>query len=120
MSAASRRNPLVALRVVVGLVVIWQSVTTLLARFHPGSWHEHIAAVVRGLAGVEIAAALLFLFPATTRVGGRLLLLVFAIAIALHVLHGEWGFGGLVVDATAVAVILADRPGLAPSTRAAH
>lgn len=94
---------------VLGLVVVWQSVVTLLAGFHAGSWHAHIAAVVRGLAVVEVAAALLFLIPATARVGGWLLLCVFAIAIALHALHGEWGFGALVVYATAVWVILSER-----------
>ena len=109
MSLQSRRSPLLALRVVLGLVVVWQSVVTLLAGVHAGSWHEHLAAVVRGLAVVEIAAALLFLIPATARVGGWLLIGVFAIAIALHALHGEWGFGALVVYATAVWAILAER-----------
>jgi hypothetical protein len=103
------RSPLTALRVVLGLVVVWQSVVTLLAGFHPGSWHSHIAVLVRVLAVVEIAAALLFLIPATARVGGWLLLGVFTIAIALHALHGEWGFGALIVYATAVGVLLAER-----------
>jgi hypothetical protein len=106
---------LLALRVVLGLVVVWQSLVTLLAGFHPGSWHAHLAAVVRGLAVVEIAAALLFLIPATVRVGGWLLLGVFVIAIALHLLHGEWGFGALLVYTTAVWVVLAER-GDAPSS----
>ena len=110
MSLGGRRRPLLALRMILGLVVVWQSVVTLLAGFHAGSWHEHLAPVVRGLAVVEIVAALLFLIPATARVGGRLLMGVFAIAIALHALHGEWGFGALVVYATAVWVVLAERP----------
>ena len=109
MSPGSRRGPLLALRVVLGLVVVWQSVMTLLAGFQAGSWHAHIALVVRGLAVVEIAAALLFLIPATARVGGWLLLGVFAIAIAFHALHGEWGFGALIVYATAVWVVLAEQ-----------
>ena len=123
MSAASRRSALQVLRVVLVLVVVWQSVTTLLAGFHAGSWHAHIAMVVRGLAVVEIAAALLFLVPATARVGGWLLLGVFALAIALHALHGEWGFGGLIVYATAVGVLLAEEPGApssGPAERVAH
>ena len=108
MSPGSRRSPLLVLRVVVGLVVLWQSVTALLGGFHSGSWHEHLAAVLRGVAIVEILAAVLFLLPATSRLGGWMLLGVFAIAIALHALHGEWGFGSLVVYATAVGVILAE------------
>lgn len=108
-SPRSPRNPLLALRVVLGLVVVWQSVVTLLAGFHAESRDTHLATVVRGLAAVEIAAALLFLVSATARVGGWLLLGVFAVAIMLHALHGEWGFGALVVYATAVGVILAER-----------
>ena len=108
MSPEGRRKPLLVLRVALGLVVVWQSVVTLLAGSHAG-WHEHLAAVVRALAVVEIAAAVLFLIPATARAGGWLLLGVFAIAIALHALHGEWGFGALVVYATAVWVILTER-----------
>jgi hypothetical protein len=117
------RNALAVLRVVVALVVMWQSVATLLAGFHPGSWHAHIAMVVRGLAAVEIAAAILFLLPATARAGGWLLLCVFATAIALHALHGEWGFGSLVVYATAVWVVLAepaDAPSSGPLEGSAH
>jgi hypothetical protein len=109
VSPASTRNPLLVLRVVLGAVVVWQSVATLLAGFHAGSWHAHLVAAVRGLAVVEIVAALLFLIPATARVGGWLLLGVFAIAVALHALHGEWGFGALLVYATAVWVLMQER-----------
>lgn len=109
MNMRSRRHPLQVLRVVLALVVVWQSVATLLAGFHAGSWPAHLVVVVRGLALVEIGAALLFLLPATVRVGGWLLLGVFTLAIALHALHRQWGFGGLLVYATAVGVILAER-----------
>jgi hypothetical protein len=109
VSPASTRNPLLVLRVVLGAVVVWQSVATLLAGLHAGSWHAHLVAVVRGLAVVEIIAALLFLIPATARVGGWLLLGVFAIAVGLHALHGEWGFGALLVYATAVWALMQER-----------
>lgn len=113
----SRRNPLLVLRLVVGLVSLWQSATTLQHGFGAGSWHHGLAAILRGVAAAEIVAAILFLIPATKRVGGWLLLGVFAIAMALHALHGEWGFGGLVVYATAVWVVLAGDADSPSSTR---
>lgn len=59
------------------------------------------------IGGTEILAALLFLLPVTTAVGGRLLLAIFAIAIAIHILHGEFDVSGLLVYAMAVIVCLA-------------
>ena len=58
---------------------------------------------VRPALGIsEIVAALLFLVPATTIAGAYLLLVVFALAAMVHVLHGQYGVGGLVVYAVAV------------------
>ena len=54
-------------------------------------------------------AAVLFLVPITTVVGAWLLLLVFAGAILLHVLHGQYEVGGLLVYSAAVYVVLAFR-----------
>src|SRR5262245_65591800 len=49
----------------------------------PPGWH------VAGLAGVEALAALLFLWPATLRLGGAVLILTFAVAVAAHAFRGE-------------------------------
>ena len=113
-----RRNPILILRLAVGLVSLWQSATTLLHGSGAWSGHRGIAVILQGLAAIEIVAAFLFLIPATKRVGGWLLLCVFASAIAIHVLHGEWAFGGLVVYATAVWVTLAEDSGLPALSRA--
>lgn len=70
------------------------------------------------LSGSEIIAALLFLVPVTTVVGGYLLLVIFALAIAIHSLHGDFaGLEILVLYGAAVLVGLADRndPALPPS-----
>jgi hypothetical protein len=42
-------------------------------------------------------AAILFLLPKTAKSGGFLLLLVFAIAAVLHLLHGEYHIETLLV-----------------------
>ena len=59
-----------------------------------GTGHAGILHSVRlFLSGAEIIAALLFLVPLTTFVGGYMLLAIFGLAIVIHGLHGE--FGGL-------------------------
>jgi hypothetical protein len=59
------------------------------------------------LAWTEIAAAVLFLVPFTMVLGGYLLLVIFFLAGLLHVLHGEFDIGVLLVYAMAVLVTMA-------------
>jgi uncharacterized membrane protein YphA (DoxX/SURF4 family) len=59
------------------------------------------------LGGIELVAALLFLLPAASRVGGLVLLVIFTVAIVLHFFHGEYNVGALIVYAAAVWAVLA-------------
>jgi hypothetical protein len=102
----------------VGLVVLLESCRTFLgahAGLHSAEHAGALASVRLALSGTEIIAGLLFLVPATTLVGGYGLLAIFALAIAIHGLHGEfWGLEILVLYGAAVLVSLAekkDRPG---------
>jgi hypothetical protein len=61
------------------------------------------------LAWPEIVAALLFLIPLTLVAGGYFLLVVFAFAAVLHLLHGQYDIGALLVYAMAVLVVIAYR-----------
>jgi hypothetical protein len=54
----------------------------------------------RALAWAEIAAAILFLVPRTVVAGGWFLIGVLALAIVLHLLHGWFDVGALLVYAT--------------------
>jgi DoxX-like family len=90
----------------VGLVVMLQSFRFVLsdsaARFLATAG---LTAWIRPvLGGVEILAAVLFLLPFTALIGGYLLLAVFACAVVLHLLHGQYDVGTLVVYAVAVLV----------------
>jgi hypothetical protein len=58
------------------------------------------------LGGAEIIAAILFLVPLTAAIGSYLLLVVFGLAALIHILHGQYEVGGLVVYAAAVLVCL--------------
>jgi len=97
----------------VGFVVLLESCRSFYAACFglPGSGHAGILNSVRlFLSGAEIIGVLLFLVPLTTFVGGSMLLAIFALAIAIHGLHGE--FGGLeilVLYGIAVWVSLAAR-----------
>lgn len=51
-------------------------------------------------------ACILLLVPRTVKIGARLLLIVFALAAVVHMLHGNFQIGGLLIYAAAAWVIL--------------
>jgi uncharacterized membrane protein YphA (DoxX/SURF4 family) len=101
------------LRWTLGLVVLLESLHFTLS---PSTVHHLEKAglppwVRFALGGSEVLAALLFLIPAASYVGGLLLLLIFAIAAALHLLRGEFDVGALVVYGMAAIVCMTQRTG---------
>jgi len=66
--------------------------------------------VLTALASAEMLAATLFLIPRTMVTGGLALMVIFVLAMLLHILHGQTNVGGLVVYAAAAwAVVGASR-----------
>jgi len=61
------------------------------------------------LGGAEIVAAISFLAPVTSLIGGYALLAIFGMATLVHLLHGQFGVEGLVLYAVAVLVCLTNR-----------
>jgi hypothetical protein len=57
------------------------------------------------LAWSEMLACVVFLVPHTVKLGARLLIIVFALAALVHLLHGSFQIGGLLIYAAAVAVV---------------
>ena len=109
---------IVILRLVLGLVVLVQSVQSILGLGKEP--HESlIRHVLPVLAGVETLGALLIVVPRTVRLGAQVLIAVFLIAIAIHGLHGNWNVGSLVIYAASAAVILASSPPTRARTAAA-
>jgi type II secretory pathway component PulF len=97
---------MIALRSALGIVILIQAVLFVM----PGAAHEfartHMPGFVRLVLGFgEIAGALLLLIPGTVVRGAWLLLAVFVMAILLHLLHGLYGVGNLVVYAAAAFAI---------------
>ena len=97
---------MIALRLALGIVILIQAVLFVM----PGAAHEfartHMPGFVRLVLGFgEIAGALLLLIPGTVVRGAWLLLALFVMAILLHLLHGWYGVGNLVVYAAAAFAI---------------
>lgn len=103
------RVSLILLRWVVGLVVLWESwrftSSAGAARQVAHIGLPHWTPIVLG--GAEILAAILFLLPKVGRTGGYLLLAIFLLAIAIHVLHRQFEVGPLLIYAAAVFACLA-------------
>jgi uncharacterized membrane protein YphA (DoxX/SURF4 family) len=101
-----------ALRWTLGLVILWESyrfaVSDFAAHFLAQIGLPHWVAPVLG--GSEIIAAILFLAPRATVVGGYLLLFILAVAAMFHFLHGAFEVIRLVVYAMAVIVCVTERP----------
>lgn len=106
MSGLSARCGLTALQWSLGIVVLIEAVMFVL----PGAAHDfartHMPSIVRMIVGFgEIAGAVLLLIPQTVVRGAWLLLAVFVMAILIHLLHGLYGVGNLVVFAAAAFAI---------------
>jgi hypothetical protein len=96
------------LRWLLGLVILLESAHFALAA---GEAREAANIGLRhwipvALGGAEAVAALLFLVPAVRLIGGYALLFILAIAVAVHLLHGQYNVGSLVVYGMAVRVCM--------------
>jgi len=94
---------------VLGLVILEES---LRFAFSPEAAHAFAKTglpnfIRLSLAWAEIAASILFLIPRATVVGGRLLIVVLGAAIVVHILHGWFDVGVLVVYAAAAWAVVA-------------
>lgn len=97
---------LTVLRFALAIVVLIEAVMFVL----PGAAHAfartHMPAFIRLLLGFgEIAGCILLLIPATFVRGAWLLLFIFLMAILLHLLHGQYGIGNVVIYAAAAFAI---------------
>jgi len=97
---------LTVLRWSLGVVILIEAVMFVL----PSAAHEfartHMPGFVRLVLGFgEIAGCVLLLIPQTAVRGAWLLVAVFVMAILLHLLHGMYGVGNLVIYAAAAFAI---------------
>ena len=106
MSVSQSKIGLCVLQWSLAIVILIEAVMFVL----PSAAHEfsrtHMPGIVRMILGWgEIAGAVLLLIPKTVIRGAWLLLAVFVMAILLHLLHGLYGIGNLVIYAAAAFAI---------------
>jgi len=95
-----------------GLVILIEAILFVM----PGARHEfaktHMPDAVRTVLGAgEIMGSVLLLIPRTVVRGAWLLLAVFGFAIVIHVLHGMYNVGNLLIYAAAAWAIAAGKQG---------
>jgi len=96
------------LRWVLGLAILLESVHFALA---PAAAREAANIglprwIPLALGGTEAVAALLFLVPGLRLFGGYALLFILAIALVVHLLHGQYNVGSLLVYGMATCVCM--------------
>lgn len=106
MPASQAKTGICVLQWTLGIVVLIEAVLFVM----PGAAHEfartHMPGFIRLVIGIgEIVGAILLLIPQTAIRGAWLLLAVFVMAILIHLLHGLYGVGNVVVYAAAAFAI---------------
>src|ERR1700722_5025350 len=107
MTEQRMKTALTGLRWALGLVILIEAILFVM----PNAGHDfartHMPEMVRlVLGGGGIVGAILMLVPRTAVWGGRVLMGIFVLAIVLHVLHGLFNVGDLVIyTAAAWAVV---------------
>ena len=111
MNPTLKKAAVPLLRWTVGLVVLMESIET--AFDSAAIQHFTGAGLPRWglmiLSSSEIAAAIFFMVPVTAVAGGYALLVILGLAAALHILHGQYNVGALLVYGAAVLASTADR-----------
>jgi hypothetical protein len=106
MGFVKARFALTALQWALGVVILIEAVLFVL----PSAAHEftrtHMPGFVRLVLGYgEILGSILLLIPKTSIRGAWLLLAVFVMATMIHLLHGAYNVGNLVIYAAAAFAI---------------
>ena len=111
MTDKTQRLALVGLRWTLAIVVLGQTISFLYGSQASSEQVRHALpnALRLALGWSEAVGALLFLLPPTLALGGWLLIAVFSGATLVHLAHGQFGVGVLLVYITAVLVVLAHR-----------
>src|SRR5580704_9584291 len=106
MSAAQTKTALTILQWVLGVVILAEAVMFVM----PGAGHDfartHMPNIIRLVLGYgEIAGCILLLIPLTAIRGAWVLVAVFTVAIVIHLLHGLYNVGDLVIYTTAAFAV---------------
>jgi hypothetical protein len=106
MSFVKTRIALIVLQWALGIVILIEAVLFVMPSAAHGFAATHMPGFIRLVLGCgEILGCVLLLIPRTTIRGAWLLLAVFVFAIMIHLLHGAYNVGNLVIYAAAAFAI---------------
>jgi len=106
MSLVKTRIALIVLRWALGMVILIEAILFVVPSAARGFAATHMPGFIRLVLGWgEILGCVLLLIPRTTIRGAWLLLAVFVLAIMIHLLHGAYNVGNLVIYAAAAFAI---------------
>jgi DoxX-like family len=106
MSFVKTRIALLVLQWALGIVILIEVVLFVMPSAAHGFAATHMPGFIRLVLGCgEILGCVLLLIPRTTIRGAWLLLAVFVFAIMIHLLHGAYNVGNLVIYAAAAFAI---------------
>ena len=106
MSQARTKTALTVLQWTLGVVILIEAVLFVMPNAAHDFARTHMPGFVRLVLGFgEILGCVLLLIPQTAVRGAWLLLAVFVMAILMHLLHGMYGIGNLVIYAAAAFAI---------------
>ena len=98
MAAARTKIALTGLQWTLGVVILIEAIRFVMPSAAHGFASTHMPNFVRMVLGWgEIAGCVLMLIPRTAIRGAWLLVAVFVLAIALHLLHGMYEVGNLAI-----------------------
>ncbi len=97
---------LTGLQWTLGLVILIEAILFVMPAARNNFARTHMPGVIRMILGWgEIAGCILLLIPRTAVRGAWMLLAVFALAVAIHLLHGMTNVGNLLIYAAAAWTI---------------
>lgn len=106
MSSGQTKTALTVLQWALGVVILIEAVLFVLPSAAHDFTRTHMPGFIRLVLGFgEIIGCVLLLIPRTAVRGAWLLVAVFVFAILLHLLHGMYGVGNLVIYAAAAFAI---------------
>jgi uncharacterized membrane protein YphA (DoxX/SURF4 family) len=106
MSLVKSKIGLCVLQWALGIVILIEAVLFVMPSAAHGFAATHMPGFIRLILGWgEILGCILLLIPRTTVRGAWLLLAIFIMAIMIHLLHGGYNVGNLVVYAAAAFAI---------------
>lgn len=110
METERMKTALTGLQWTLGVVIAIEAVLFVLPGARVDFARTHMPDIVRQVLGWgEIIGAVLLVIPRTAVRGGYVLIAVFGLAIAVHLLHGMWNVGSVVIYTAAVWVIVAGK-----------